>query len=593
MTPTHQPLYDGVTVYRRLIGYSLQHGHYLVLALLGLIINAITQPLFAYGLQPLLDKAILQRDPLTIQWLPLGILGLFLVRGLAMFLSGYYIGMIGRQVTRNLRDQVFTHLLRMPTRFFESTSAGKLLAYVSYHIDQLANASIKGMTSLVQDSLIIVSLLWGMFWISWQLTLGMLVIVPLISVIIVYATRRLRRLSHKVQDSVGDVTQIANEMIRGYKVVRIFNGEHYEQQRFHLANEQNIQLQMKRMVTELLSTPLVQFMVAIAMAAMVFVATRESTLGSLTAGTFMTFIMSIILMLTPIRNLTQLNAQLQTAIAAGSSIFQLLDTSPEKDTGTRTLSHCQGEVRFEGVNFVYPATDKTVLRNINFSVKAGEKIALVGKSGSGKTTLVNLLPRFHDVSSGTIYLDGIPLSDLTLQSLRSQMAYVGQEIVLFNDTVRNNIAYGAMRGADDAQIQAAAEAANAWEFIQQLPQGFDTMIGDNGVLLSGGQRQRLSIARAILSNAPILILDEATSALDTESERHIQSALERLLANRTTFMIAHRLSTIEAADRILVMQNGVIIEAGKHAELLALNGQYARLHAMQFHDESPVFVFRL
>ena len=593
MTPTHQPLYDGVTVYRRLIGYSLQHGHYLVLALLGLIINAITQPLFAYGLQPLLDKAILQRDPLTIQWLPLGILGLFLVRGLAMFLSGYYIGMIGRQVTRNLRDQVFTHLLRMPTRFFESTSAGKLLAYVSYHIDQLANASIKGMTSLVQDSLIIVSLLWGMFWISWQLTLGMLVIVPLISVIIVYATRRLRRLSHKVQDSVGDVTQIANEMIRGYKVVRIFNGEHYEQQRFHLANEQNIQLQMKRMVTELLSTPLVQFMVAIAMAAMVFVATRESTLGSLTAGTFMTFIMSMILMLTPIRNLTQLNAQLQTAIAAGSSIFQLLDTSPEKDTGTRTLSHCQGEVRFEGVNFVYPETDKTVLRDIDFSIKAGEKIALVGKSGSGKTTLVNLLPRFHDVSSGTIYLDGIPLSDLTLQSLRSQMAYVGQEIVLFNDTVRNNIAYGAMRGADDAQIQAAAEAANAWEFIQQLPQGFDTMIGDNGVLLSGGQRQRLSIARAILSNAPILILDEATSALDTESERHIQSALERLLANRTTFMIAHRLSTIEAADRILVMQNGVIIEAGKHAELLALNGQYARLHAMQFHDEPPVLEERV
>ncbi len=426
-----------------------------------------------------------------LQWLPLGILGLFLLRGVAMFVSGYYIGIVGRQVTKTLRDQVFSHLLRMPVRFFENSQSGKLLAYVSYYIDQVANASIRGMTSLVQDSMTIIGLLWAMFWISWQLTLGILVIVPVIALIVVYVTSRLRRLSHSVQDSVGDVTQIANEMIRGYKVVRIFNGEHYESQRFSAANEQNIELQMKRMVLELLSTPLVQFMVAVALAGIIYVATRESTLGGLTAGTFMSFIMSMILLLTPIRNLTQLNAQLQTAIAAGEGIFELLDSQTEQDHGTQTLEPCRGAVEFREVSFAYPDTDKQVLSTINLSVKPGEKIALVGKSGSGKTTLVNLIPRFHDVVTGTILLDDVPLQAIRLHNLRSQIAYVGQDIVLFNDTVRNNIAYGDMQHVPDAQVRAAAEAAHALEFIEKLPQGFDTLIGDNGVMLSGGQRQRL------------------------------------------------------------------------------------------------------
>ncbi|MEN9424717.1 MAG: lipid export permease/ATP-binding protein MsbA [Pseudomonadota bacterium] len=577
------PRTTGWQVYRRLVGYALGYWQYLALAVVGLVISAATQPLFAWGLEPLLDKAILQRDPTTIAWLPVGILALFLARGLAMFLSGYYIGLIGREVTKTLRDQVFGHMLRMPVRFFEASQSGKLLSYVSHHIEQVSNASIRGITTLVQDSMIIVGMLGMMLWKSWQLTIGMLVIVPLIAVIVVYATRRLRHLSHKVQDSVGDVTQIANEMIRGYKVVRIFNGEQYEAQRFNSANERNIELQMKRMVTELLSTPLVQFMVAVALAAMVFVATRVETLSP---GMFMSFIMSMILLLTPIRNLTQLNAQLQTAIAAGEGIFELLDSPTEPDHGTQTLTPCHGAVTFRDVSFVYPATDKPVLSHINLTVQPGEKIALVGKSGSGKTTLVNLLPRFHDIHSGEILLDGVPLQDLRLHNLRSHIAYVGQDIVLFNDSVRNNIAYGEMRSVSDDKIRAAAQAAHALEFIEKLPHGFDTLIGDNGVMLSGGQRQRLSIARAILSNAPILILDEATSALDTESERHIQSALDNLLSNRTTFMIAHRLSTIENADRILVMQDGVIIESGKHSELLVLQGQYARLHALQFHDET-------
>lgn len=582
------PRTTGLQVYQRLIGYSLRYWRYLMFAVVGLALSAATQPLFAIGLKPLLDKAILQRDPETIQWLPAGILGLFLVRGIAMFLSGYYIGLVGRQVTKTLREQVFGQMLRMPVRFFENTQSGKLLAYVSYYIDQLANASIRGMTSLVQDSLTIIGLLWAMLWISWQLTLGMLLVVPLIALIIVYATKRMRRLSHKVQDSVSDVTQIANEMIRGYKIVRIFNGEKYEEQRFNVANEQNITLQMKRMTTELLTTPLVQFLVAVALAAMIYIATLESTLEGLTPGTFMTFIASMMLLLTPIRNLTQLNAQLQTAIAAGEGIFELLDSQTEQDHGNQTLENCRGEVSFRDVSFIYPGTDKKVLRHINLEVQPGEKIALVGKSGSGKTTLVNLLPRFHDVQSGSILLDGVPLQELHLHNLRAQIAYVGQDIVLFNDTVRNNIAYGDMRGVSGEQLRIAAEAAHALEFIEKLPQGFDTLIGENGVMLSGGQRQRLSIARAILSPAPILILDEATSALDTESERHIQAALDSLLEHRTTFIIAHRLSTIENADRILVMQDGKVIESGKHADLLAQNGQYARLHAMQFHDETMV-----
>ncbi len=580
------PTTTGLQVYRRLIGYALKYWQYMLLAVGGLIISAVTQPLFSWILGPLLDKAILQHDAQVIRWLPWGIIGIFLVRGIAMYVAGYYIGLVGRMVTKTLRDQVFSHMLHMPVKFFESTPAGKLLAYVIYYIDQVSNASIRGVTALVQDSFTILGLLALMFYQSWQLTLGMLVIVPFIASLIVWITRRMRRLSHKVQNSIGDVTQIANEMVHGYKVVRIFNGETYEEQRFSAANEKNINLHMKRMILELISAPLVQFLVAIALAAMVYLATRASTLQTLSPGTFMSFIMSLIMMLTPIRNLTQLNTQLQNAIAAGEGIFALLDSPTEQDQGKQVLTHCRGDIAFKHVSFIYPETQKKVLQDITFHVKPGEKIALVGKSGSGKTTLVNLLPRFHDVTAGTILLDGIPLTDIRLDNLRRQIAYVGQDVVLFNDTIRNNIAYGDMQQIAEAHIMAAAKAANALEFIEKLPQGMDTVIGDNGVMLSGGQRQRLSIARAILSNAPILILDEATSALDTESERYIQAALDHLLTNRTTFIIAHRLSTIENADRILVMQEGEIIESGQHHELLALNGQYARLHAMQFHDEN-------
>ncbi len=576
----------GMRVYRRLVAYSIQYWQLLLLAVIGLILSALTQPLFAWVMGPLLDQAILKRDQDVIRWLPLGIMGIFLLRGISMFVASYYMGLVGRRVVQQIRGDVFEHLLRLPVNYFQRNSAGKLLAHLTFYTDQLAVAATRGITVLIQETATVLSLLVLMFYRSWQLTLGLLIIMPLITLVVIYVTKRLRRLSHNVQSSMGDVTQVGNELIQGYKVVRIFNGEAYESRRFEEANSRNMQLEMKRLVTELLSTPLVQFLVAVALAVMVYIATRETTLETLSPGIFMSFIMAMILLLTPIRNLTQLNSQLQKAIAAGESIFDLLDEVPERDEGTLALTSSEGRLEFRNVSFNYLDAEQPILKNISFKVEPGQKIALVGKSGSGKTTLVNLLVRFHDYQQGGIYLDDHELPDIRLHDLRRQIAYVGQDIVLFNDSVRNNIAYGDMQSAPEDRVVAAAEAAHALEFIEKLPQGMDTLIGDNGVMLSGGQRQRLAIARAILSDAPILILDEATSALDTESERHIKAGLEHLLRGRTTFMIAHRLSTIENADRILVLQSGEIVESGTHSDLLALNGQYARLHAMQFNDAS-------
>ncbi|HPQ95622.1 MAG: lipid A export permease/ATP-binding protein MsbA [Thiothrix sp.] len=578
----------GLQVYRRLMRYSVVYWRYLGLAVIGLIIGAITQPLFAWIMGPLLDKAIMARDPDVIAWLPAGILGIFLLRGVAMFVAGYYMSWVGRKVVQQIRSELFSHLLHLPVHFFRQQTSGNLLAHLTYYTDQLANTATRGITTLIQESATVIGLLGLMFYRSWQLTLGVLVIAPVIALVIVYVTRRLRRLSHQVQSSMGDVTQIGNELIRGYKVVRMFGGEQYEQQRFQRANEHNMALELKRMITELLSAPVVQFLVALALAAIIWLATRDATLSQLSPGTFMSFMMAMILLLAPVRNLTQLNAQLQKAIAAGESIFGLLDQPPEQDRGTRTLTRVQGAFQLQQLAFCYPDTARPVLQGLSLRIRPGQKVALVGKSGSGKTTLVNLLVRFHDYSQGEIRLDGIPLPEIRLTDLRRQFAYVGQEIVLFNDTLYNNIAYGELRTASQEQVRAAAGAAHALEFIQQLPHGFDTLIGEDGVLLSGGQRQRIAIARAILADAPVLILDEATSALDTESERHIQAALDHLLQGRTTFMIAHRLSTIENADLILVLDNGRLVESGTHAELLAVQGQYARLHALQFHDPEAV-----
>jgi subfamily B ATP-binding cassette protein MsbA len=573
---------DGVHVYRRLLSYALPYWKLLIFVALGLAVTASTEPLFAWVMKPLLDEAILEKNAAVIQWVPLAILGIFFIRGIASFFATYYVTYIGRAIIKEIRQAVFQKLLLVPISYYDHANSGELLARINYHTEQVASAATSGFSILIRDSLIVIGLLGYMLYLSWQLTLGVLVIGPFVGVVIAYVTKRLRNLSQKVQDSVSDTTQVAGEIIDGNKVIRIFNGEDYETRRFHEANERNRQLFMKRSVTELMSTPIVQFMVAVALAGIVFIATRESTLSALSPGTFVSFMFAMMMLLTPIKRLTQVNATLQNGIAAGSNIFNLLDEVEEKDPGTRRLVDVKGNIDFNNISFSYEDNDKTVIKKVSFSAQAGQSIALVGKSGSGKTTLVNLLPRFYDYQQGDILLDGVPLKALKLKHLRENITYVGQDIVLFNDTIRNNIAYGDMREYGEEALYKAAEAAHALEFINKLPDGFDTLIGDNGVLLSGGQRQRLSIARAILSPAPILILDEATSALDTESERHIQAALDSLMQDRTTFIIAHRLSTIEQADKIIVMNEGEIVEEGTHQSLLGLNGHYAKLHRMQF-----------
>jgi len=576
---------DGLEIYKRLASYALKHWRYLVMAIIGLVIGGATIPLFSMYMQPLLDGTFMEKDPETIRWAPLALLAIFLLRGVASFISNYSIEWIGRSVVKEIRGELFARLLRLPVAYYDKNNTGKLVTRLIYHVEQVALAATKGLTVLVQDTVIVLGSIAVMFYYSWKLTLIILVVAPIIAALIAYVSRRFRKLSSQIQEQVGEVTQISGEAIGATREIRIYDGLDYEEKRFRAVNELNHMSYMKRIVTERLSMPIVQFIMAIALALVVYTATHGDQINTFTPGRFMAFMTAMIALLDPVKRLTQVSSTLQSGVAAGESIFNLLDEAPEKDTGNITLERARGQFEFKDVGFAYNQETPEVLKDISFSVKSGEKIALVGHSGSGKTTLVNLLPRFYDDWSGEISLDGHPLEDIKLQNLRQQFAYVGQDVTLFNDTVRNNIAYGKLRSVGDEKVEAAAKAAYALDFIQKLPQGFDTQVGENGTLLSGGQKQRIAIARAILADAPILILDEATSALDTQSERHIQEALETLLQNRTTFMIAHRLSTIEKADKILMMDGGKIIESGTHSELLANNGAYAKLYHLQFEND--------
>ena len=575
---------NGYAIYKRLASYAIQHWRYLLLAVTGLILAGITVPLFTIYLQPLLDGTFTNKDPEIIRWAPIALLAIFLLRGIGSFISSYSMEWIGRSVVKQLRSELFSRLLRLPVSFYDKNNSGQLVTRLIYHAEQVSIAATKGLTSLVQDSVIVIGSIGVMIYHSWKLALIILFVAPIIAGLIALISRRFRKLSSQIQAQVGEVTQISHEAIGATREIRIFDGMDYESKRFEDVNEKNHRSYMKRIVTERLSMPVVQFIMAIALSVVVYSATHGELIDKFTAGSFTSFMMAMVALLDPVKRLTQINSTLQSGIAAGESIFSLLDETPEKDTGTKTLTKANGNFEFKDVIFRYNKGSEEVLKGINFTVKAGEKIALVGQSGSGKTTLVNLLPRFYDGAEGEISLDGISLSDIKLTNLREQFAYVGQDVTMFNDTIRNNIAYGHMRSASDEQVKVAAEAAFALEFIEKLPQGFDTQVGENGTLLSGGQKQRIAIARAILSDAPILILDEATSALDTKSERHIQKALERLLENRTTFMIAHRLSTIEKADKILMMESGRVIESGTHQELLAKKGAYSKLYNLQFKD---------
>ena len=570
----------GAEIYKRLARYSLKHWRYLLLALSGLIINALTQPMFAAYLQPLLDGTFMEKDPEIIAWAPIALLIIFLLRGVSGFLSGYFMAWVGRKVVTELREQIFSRLVQLPIGYYDRNNSGQLITKLIYHVEQVANAATGGLTVLVQDLASIIGLLALMMYYSWELTVIVLLTGPLIAVIIRYVSKRFRRFSRQIQESTGEVTQISSEAIQATREVRIFGATSFEKERFAEVNERNRVSFMKRIMTERLSMPIVHFIVAGALSVIIYVATQGDLLERFSPGTFMSFMAAMMLLFDPVKRLTSVSATLQAGVAAGESIFAVIDTPEEKDNGTHTVDRVKGDMRFEHVSFTYD-NGEPVLQDINFKVNAGDKIALVGKSGSGKTTLVNLLPRFYDFQGGNVSLDGVALTDYKLTNLRQQFAYVGQNITLFNDTVRNNIAYGVLRDASEEKIIDAAKAAYAMEFIEQMPEGLDTIIGENGTMLSGGQKQRLAIARAILADTPILILDEATSALDTQSERFIQAALDELLKGRTTFMIAHRLSTIEKADKILVMADGQIVESGTHHALLSRNGVYANLQQLQ------------
>lgn len=573
---------NGYAIYKRLATYSIKHWRYLVCAVIGLIIAGVTVPMFTIYLQPLLDGTFTEKNPDVIKWAPFALLAIFLLRGIGSFISSYCMAWVGRSVVKEIRSELFKRLLRLPVSFYDKNNSGQLVTRLIFHVEQISRAATKGLTVLVQDSVIVIGSIGVMMYLSFKLTLIVLLVAPIIAILISYVSKRFRKLSRQIQEQIGEVTQIGHETIAATREIRIFDGIEYESKRFEEINESNHRSYMKRIITERVSMPIVQFIMAIALSVIVYSATHGDLIETFTAGSFTSFMMAMVALLEPVKRLTQINSVLQSGISAGESIFSLLDESSEKDTGKKLLEKAQGNVEFKNVVFRYSEDSENVLKNLSISVKSGEKIALVGQSGSGKTTLVNLLPRFYDDYEGEISLDGIEITEIKLKNLREQFAYVGQDITMFNDTVRNNIAYGNMRSASDEQVKQAAEAAFALEFIEKLPLGFDTQVGENGTLLSGGQKQRIAIARAILSDAPILILDEATSALDTKSERHIQNALERLLENRTTFMIAHRLSTIEKADKILMMEAGEIIESGSHQELLKQKGAYYKLYQLQF-----------
>lgn len=578
---------QGAELYRRLIRYAAPHWPLFALATIGMVVVAASEAGFAALLKPMMDSNFVDRDPDVIRMIPFLMIGLFVVRGLASFVAEYGMTWVGRQVIQKLRREIFARLLYLPTDFFDRNAAGQLVSKLTFDVEQVAQATTNAITILIRDTLTVIFLLAYMFWISGWLSLLFIVVGPVIAVLVRFISGRFRRIGTRIQGSMGDVTQITEEIIDGQRIVKAFGGQEYEAGQFETINRNNFRLQMKRTVTSAASVPVVQLVAASALAVVIYLATRESMLETVSVGDFVSFIAAMLLLLPPLKRLTKVTQSVQTGIAAADSIFTLLDTDIETDRGRLSIEHARGEIEYRKLGFAYSADKGAVLSDIDLRVEPGQTIAFVGRSGSGKSTLVNLLARFYEPGQGAIFLDGHDVRDYRLKDLRAQIAMVGQEVILFNDTVARNIAYGFRDDASREDVRAAARAAHALDFIEQLPHGFDTLVGERGLLLSGGQRQRIAIARALLKDAPILILDEATSALDTESERAIQAALDTLMRDRTTLVIAHRLSTVEKADRILVLDQGRVVESGSHGELLARDGHYAALYRMQFHEPPP------
>jgi len=569
-------------LYRRLLTYVRPYWRMFAVTIAAMVVASLTEPAFPALLKIIFDRGFVKKEVSIIQLAPFVLVGIFVLRGLAGFVSNYAMAWVGSRVVADMRSQLFRRLVTLPIPFFDHTSTGALVSKFNYDTGQISGAASSVLTVLVRETLTLIGLLAWLFYLNWQLTAIVFVVAPPVVWVTYVAARRIRILSRKAQITMGDMTHVLEESVVGRKVIKLFGGHGYETRRFDKAIEEVRNLGMKLTVTSGLSTPMIQAIISIALALIIYFAAMQSLRDETTVGGFVGFITAMVMLLNPVKALTGVNEAIQRGLAALESVFALLDQQPEPDQGIQTLARAQGHVEFVGVSFRYRDQGNPILDGINLAVKPGETVALVGPSGGGKTTLANLIPRFYAPTQGCIRVDGIDITDLTLASLRANIAAVSQDVVLFNDTVAANIAYGTLAQTAPAQIEAAARAAHAHEFIAAMPEGYNTLIGENGVQLSGGQRQRLAIARALLKDAPILILDEATSALDTESERHVQAALETLMKGRTTIVIAHRLSTIEAADRIVVLKQGRIAEQGTHAELLAKEGLYAHLYRLQF-----------
>lgn len=555
----------------------------LIVSAVALIFNALTDSGLIYLLKPLLDDGFGKADHSFLKIMAFVVVGMIILRGVTNFVSNYCLAWVSGKVVMNMRRRLFKHLMFMPVSFFDQNSTGRLLSRITYDSEMIASSSSGSLITIVREGAYIISLLAVMFYTSWELTIVLFIIGPIIAILIRIVSKIFRKLSKNLQDSMGELTSTTEQMLKGHKVVLSFGGQVVEEERFnHVSNDMR-RKGMKMVTADSISDPVVQIIASLALAAVLFLATTPLIADdNLSAGSFTVVFSSMLAMMRPLKSLTNVNAQFQRGMAACQTLFAILDLEQEKDNGTHKAEPAKGELEFKNVSFAYYGKDELALNNISFHVPAGKTIALVGRSGSGKSTIANLVTRFYDIEQGEILLDGVNIQDYRLSNLRENCAVVSQQVHLFNDTIANNIAYAAKNKYSREEIIAAAKAAYALEFIEKLPQGFDTTIGENGASLSGGQRQRLAIARALLRNSPVLILDEATSALDTESERAIQSALEDLKKDRTVLVIAHRLSTIENADEILVIDHGEICERGNHQALLEQNGAYKQLYSMQF-----------
>ena len=573
-------------IYGRLWRYVTPHKLIGFVAVVGMALTAVVEASLVALLAPLTDETLVKKNLETSRWIPYAFFGIFVLRGLSGFATEMSLGWIGRRVISDLRQEVFRKFLTLPLRFFDKQAAGPLLSRMTYNVEMVAESVTSVVTIAVRDVLTVIAAFAVMIWHSPKLTVFVAILFPIVAVLVRLLGIAFRRYSGRIQDSIGEVTQLTDEVVRGNRVVKSFGGYDYERDRFDDADSRNRRQNMKLIRVRSFGTAVTQLVFGVGIALVIYMAARESLNNALSAGQFISFFSAMMLMLQPVRRITNLNATLQRGVAAADSLFGIVDEHDEENTGTRAAERLQGNVEFDKVRFAYGKEHNNVLEDVSVTVPAGTTLAIVGQSGSGKSTLASLLPRFYEIDAGDIRIDGVSIREFDLASLRRNIALVSQDVVLFNDTIRNNLTYGDNSSYTDEEVNRAAEAAHVLDFTDELPEGLDTMVGDRGVLLSGGQRQRIAIGRALLKNAPVLILDEATSALDTASERRIQDALNALMKNRTTLVIAHRLSTVENADKILVLDDGRIVEAGTHQELLQRDGHYAALYRMQFSEQA-------